>query len=83
MAKKPYRTDHQKALMGLLLKRTGEGVHMTVAELHRQLPYTASYGAMRKTLQGLTEQGMIFRERRGIYTYVSPTQRGYDWFRPT
>jgi Fe2+ or Zn2+ uptake regulation protein len=79
---KPRRTEKQKELMGLILKAAGEGKFLTVTELHAQISYPASYGAVRISLNFLEGQGMIEKTKQGQHTLLVPTDRGYDWFRP-
>ncbi len=86
MARPVRLTQKQKNIMGLVLKRAGEGSFMTVSELHTEVSHgdACSYGAIRKSLDVLEKAGMIVRDRRpGENTKeVKPTQKGYDWFRP-
>jgi Fe2+ or Zn2+ uptake regulation protein len=82
VSKKPYRTAHQRELMGIVLQAAGEGRQLNVTEIHALITYGASYGAVRKTLATLVEQQMLVRQRRGFGNILVPTQKGYDWFRP-
>jgi Fe2+ or Zn2+ uptake regulation protein len=82
MSKKPYRTAHQRALMGIILKEMTAGVLLNVTEVHSKVTYGGTYAAVRKTLATLVEQGMLVRQRRGMGNVLIPTQKGYDWFRP-
>lgn len=84
---RPVRlTKKQKNIMGLVLKKAGEGVFLTVSELHKEVSHgeTCTYGAIRKSLDVLEDAKMIKRERRtGTNSKeVKPTNLGYDWFRP-
>lgn len=83
MSKKPYRTKHQIELMGVILKAIGEGKELTLPQVISAITYTASYGAIRKTLATLVDQQMLVRKRLGRNTVFLPTERGYDWFRPS
>ena len=82
MSKKPYRTAHQRALMGIILKEMTAGVLLNVTEVHNKITYGGTYAAVRKTLATLVEQGMLVRQRRDMGNVLIPTQKGYDWFRP-
>jgi hypothetical protein len=75
MSKRPYRTENQREVMGLILEAAGRGVFLSVA-------YRVTYGAVRKSLKSLMQNGMLVGERRGQFVFMLPTQRGYDWFRP-
>lgn len=84
---RPVRlTQKQKNIMGLILRRAGEGVFLTVREVHEGAAHGSecSYGAVRKSLEILEKAGMIVREYRAGTTLkdVKPTNKGYDWFRP-
>lgn len=81
---RPRRTDHQREIMGVILKHAGEGVFLTQKELFPLLSYAGSvtYGAMRVSLRFLEQQGMLKREKDGVNRRLIPTERGYDWFRP-
>ena len=86
MARPVRLTDKQKAIMGLILKRAGEGVFLSLKELHEQVEHgdECSYGAIRKSLDVLERAGMIVRDPvpGSTMKHVKPTQKGYDWFRP-
>jgi CTP-dependent riboflavin kinase len=82
MSKKPYRTAHQRALMGIILREMTAGVQLNVTEIHARVTYGGSYAAVRKTLATLVDQEMLVRQRRGMGNILVPTQKGYDWFRP-
>jgi CTP-dependent riboflavin kinase len=82
MSKKPYRTEHQRELMGIILQAMTAGVLLNVTELHAKITYGGSYAAVRKTLATLVDQEMLVRQRRGLGNVLIPTQKGYDWFRP-
>jgi CTP-dependent riboflavin kinase len=82
MSKKPYRTAHQRALMGIILREMTAGVQLNVTEIHARATYGGSYAAVRKTLATLVDQEMLVRQRRGMGNILVPTQKGYDWFRP-
>lgn len=79
---KPRRTEKQREIMGLILKAAGEGRFLTTTDIHEQVSYTASYGAIRISIRFLVEQGMLERRPDGQFTYLIPTLKGYDWFRP-
>jgi hypothetical protein len=79
---KPRRTEKQKILMGKILRAAGEGRYMTTKELHDQIPYDASYGAVRISVRFLVEQGMLVRQSAGRFTHLVPTDLGFDWYRP-
>ncbi len=79
---KPRRTEKQKEIMGLILKAAGEGKFLTTTDIHEQVSYTASYGAIRISIRFLVGQGMLERRPDGQFTYLVPTLKGYDWFRP-
>lgn len=81
---KPRRTDHQKEIMGLVLKAAGEGAFILQKDLPGLLSYAGSvtYGAIRVSVRFLEEQGMLVREPVGRDRKLVPTMKGYDWFRP-
>lgn len=79
---KPRRTEKQKEIMGLILKAAGEGRYLTTKEIHEQVSYEASYGAVRISIRFLVTQGMLERRPAGQFTHLVPTLKGYDWFRP-
>lgn len=87
MSKRPLRlTLKQKNIMGLILKKAGEGEFLNVKQVHEQVEHgdTCTYGAIRKSLDALEAAGMIVREYIPGTTskHVKPTQKGFDWFRP-
>ncbi|MDE4297098.1 hypothetical protein PXK56_18075 [Phaeobacter gallaeciensis] len=86
MARPVRLTQKQKNIMGLILKRAGEGTFLSVTALHAEVSHGdgCSYGAIRKSLDVLENAGMIVRLRRPGENSkeVKPTQKGYDWFRP-
>ena len=79
---KPRRTEKQKEIMGLILKAAGEGRFLTTTDIHEQVSYEASYGAIRVSIRFLVSQGMLERRPDGNFTRLVPTLKGYDWFRP-
>lgn len=69
--------------MGLVLKKAGEGVFLTMTDIYKALiPDGANYPAVRKNIEALEKIDMVERRRSGRVTYVIPLERGYDWFRP-
>lgn len=81
---KPKRTEHQREIMGLVLKAAGQGTFLTQTEIYPLLSYAGSvtYGAVRVSIRFLEEQGMLERVKKGRDRELVPTERGYDWFRP-
>jgi hypothetical protein len=79
---KPRRTEKQKEIMGLILRAAGNGTFLTTTEIHEQVSYEASYGAIRVSIRFLVGQGMLERRSAGQFTHLVPTLKGYDWFRP-
>lgn len=79
--RKPRRTEKQKEIMGLILRAAGEGRFLTPTQIHEQVSYTCTYGAIRVSLDFLQELGMIEKRRAGRSVEIHPTERGYDWFR--
>lgn len=81
---KPRRTEHQREIMGVILKAAGEGRFLTQNELPSLLSYAGdvTYGAIRASIRFLEEQGMLQRVKEGRHRKLVPTERGYDWFRP-
>jgi predicted transcriptional regulator of viral defense system len=81
---KPRRTEHQREIMGLVLKAANEGTFITQKELAEKLSYASevTYGAIRISIRFLEEQGMLKRVKDGIHRRLVPLERGYDWFRP-
>jgi hypothetical protein len=82
MSKRPYRTENQREVMGFILEAAGRGVFLSVTDIHGHVAYRVTYGAVRKSLKSLMQNGMLVGERRGQFVFMLPTQRGYDWFRP-
>lgn len=82
MPRKPYRTKNQIEIMGIILKAAGEGRFLNVGEIHAQITYGSSYGALRTSMRGLVKENMLVRQKDGTATLMIPTERGYDWFRP-
>lgn len=81
---KPRRTDHQKEIMGVVLKHANMGQFVQQHELMGLLSYAGdvTYGAIRVSVRLLEEQGMLERVKVGRKKNLVPTQRGYDWFKP-
>lgn len=82
---KPRRTEHQREIMGLVIKAANEGKFLLQAELHPLLSYAADVtsDAVRVSVRYLEEQGMLVREKApGNHRKLVPTLKGYDWFRP-
>lgn len=82
--KRPRKTAIQRRVMGLILLATGQGIFITIKDLHAELLKRTgvSYDALRKTLEVLEEHGMIERCRNGRETEIKPLERGYRWFQP-
>ena len=82
---KPKRTEHQREIMGLVIKAANDGVFIKQSELQAMLSYgtEVTYGAIRFSLRLLEEKGMLERVKiAGNNRNLVPTLRGYDWFRP-
>jgi hypothetical protein len=82
MGNKPYRSQNQRELMGIILQKAGEGVFLNMKQLHAEITYGSSYGAVRSSLRFLVAGEMIETKKTGVFTLIIPTQKGYDWFRP-
>jgi hypothetical protein len=81
---KPKRTEHQREIMGLVIKAANNGTFLRQDELQGLLSYgaTVTYGAIRVSIRFLEEQGMLKRVKDGPNRRLVPLERGYDWFRP-
>ncbi len=84
------KSDRMIELMGVVLRKMGEGEFLTQIELYRLCPGDPTsrwgYGATRKCLDNLVARGMVIREPQGgpgNPSLIKPTQLGCDWFRPT
>lgn len=82
--RRPRRTDHQREIMGLVIRAANEGRFLTQKELFPLLSYSSdvTYDAMRVSIRFLEQQGMLMRVKDGQHRRLVPTDRGYDWFRP-
>lgn len=81
---KPRRTEHQREIMGLVIKAANDGAFLTQNAIYPMLSYasTTTFGAVRTSIRFLEEQGMLVRVKNGIHRDLVPTELGYDWFRP-
>ena len=81
---KPRRTEHQREIMGLVIKAANDGKFLMQSQIHALLSYSAevTFGATRTSIRYLEEQGMLQRVPNGFQRDLVPTNRGYDWFRP-
>lgn len=82
MSRRPYRTANQREIMAIILQNIGAGILLSSHEIHDQISYGSTEGAVRKTLATLLEQDFLLKERDGRRVIYRPTQKGYDWFRP-
>lgn len=80
--KKPYRSKNQREIMGIILKAAGEGRFLSMQEVHAEITYGSSYGAVRTSLRFLIDGEMLTTQQSGRFKQLVPTQKGYDWFRP-
>lgn len=83
--KRPFRTKHQRDIMGILLRELSLGRVLTQREVYDLLPYKSevTYGAMRVSVRLLEENEMLKREMTNNRVgRVFVTEKGYDWFRP-
>jgi repressor of nif and glnA expression len=71
--------------MGLIIKAANEGRFLTQNEIYPLLSYAneVTFGAVRFSIRLLEEQGLLKRVPQGFRRALVPTERGYDWFRPT
>lgn len=84
------QTEKQKAIMGLVMRRAGEGVFLSIKEIYEQMPHAgadptgngSSYGAVRLSIYQLEKATMIERKRVGRVTQIVPTAESYHWFLP-
>ena len=74
------RTAKQREIMALIMKAVVEGRYLTIAELHSQLSYPCSYGAVRVSVRFLEDHGMLSKVPQGRTTGLSPTSEAYTWF---
>lgn len=81
--RRPRRTDHQREIMGFIIRAANEGRLLTQKELFPMLSYSSdvTYDAMRVSIRFLEQQGMLVRVKDGQNRRLVPTDRGYDWFR--
>lgn len=86
MARPVRLTKKQKEIMGVVLRRAGEGIFLSIKEVHQEVSHGSecSYGAVRCSINVLRNANMIVCEAvPGSHSKkVKPTQLGYDWFRP-
>lgn len=84
MTQRPKRTEHQKEIMGLVIKAANNGRFLTQDEIYPMLSYASevTFGAVRFSIRLLEEQGLLMRVKTGRKRELVPTERGYDWFRP-
>ena len=70
--------------MGYILAQAGEGVFLTISELHKRTlaPLGVSMDACRNSLKLLEQKHMLVKEKIGRNIILKPTLLGYDWFRP-
>ena len=88
--RKPKKTSHQREIMGVILRETGKGNEVTQESLMTLLSYAGdvTYGAIRKSVTWLVEGGFLERSYKATAAsgvrkcHLTPTLRGYDWFRP-
>jgi predicted transcriptional regulator len=81
---KPFRTENQKEIIGIILREAGNGRFLNQTELHQMLSYgpDVTYGAIRFSVRLLEKQGMLVKQRTGPTVLLIPTTKAYDWFRP-
>ena len=84
LLRRPVRTQHQREIMGIILREAGLGRFLSAREIYPMLSYHAevTFGAIRKSIENMENSQFITRERRGRNMLIIPTERGYDWFRP-
>lgn len=86
MNQRPKRTEHQREIMGLVIKAANQGRFLTQKELYPMLSYASevTFGAVRFSIRLLEERGLLLRVKAatGRDKELVPTDRGYDWFRP-
>jgi len=76
------RTKKQREIMGLILAAAGDGEFLCVKDIHEQVSYDCSYGAIRMSLRALVRDGFLVRKAKATKTLLVPTDLAYEWFRP-
>lgn len=76
----PRMTEKQKIIMGIILKKTGEGKFLNIRELHALLPYKCSYGAVRISIRFLIKNNVLVRKKSGGSSLLVPTDLSYRLF---
>lgn len=78
---RPLRTKKQRIIMDIVLKAADQGKFVNIVTLHEQLPYVCKYGSLRRSVDFLTDQEFLVKERAGMSVLLVPTKSAYDWFR--
>lgn len=78
----PRMTEKQRTIMGIVLKKAGEGEFLNIRELHELLPYECSYGAVRISVRYLIKNNVLIRKKSGSHSLLIPTDLSYKLFWP-
>lgn len=63
----PRMTEKQKIIMGIILKKTGEGKFLNIRKLHALLPYKCFYGAVRISIRFLIKNNVLVRKNPEVH----------------
>lgn len=78
----PRMTKKQRIIMGIVLRKAGEGEFLNIRELHALLPYECSYGAIRISVRYLIKNNVLIRKKSGASSLLVPTDLSYKLFWP-